>query len=307
MIESGSHTPGISATDFNLLPPNTALRYEQPAPSLRDYLSDYHVLDSEDSAWPNSVQQMLPSWPAIRIILGPPFGVTIGGKRTDPVPVATLFGTSSRSIEVNTRGGVSIGINITPLGWSRLFDVPANRFRDRVTLLEDMMPPMVVTALVDRLRASDQGPAVKGILDDFFLSRIGPVNPDEPAIRALLALLTDEKTRDLAEAGAHIGIPPHTLRRLSARYFGFPPKMLLVRARWLRAFMLMVAQGEPADYSRIGTTYYDVPHFLRDSKRFLGMTPRRFIAISNHYLIGVMDARTKVLGAATAALQRIDT
>ena len=306
MIESGSHVPGVSVAAFGL-PPGTALRYEQPAAELSGYLIDYNVLDSDGAVHHDVTQWMLPGWAAIRIVLAEqPIAITLGGRRYDPLPVAGLYGPTSRATQVTTSGGVTIGIGISPLGWSRLFHERADALRDRIVPLDTVMRPEIVAHLVARLRASDQGPAVKGILDDFFRMHFRPIHRDEPAIRALMALILDDGIDDLAEAGARIGILPHTLRRLSARYFGFAPKTLLVRTRFLRAILAMLVQWEAGDQVAVAGNYHDLPHFLRDAKRFLGMTPRQFMAKPMPYIHAVRRARAAVIGAATGALQRVD-
>ncbi len=305
MIESGSHTPGVSVEAFGL-PDNAALRFEQPDARLAGYLTDYHVLDSIEPDGVPAIDWMLPSWPAIRIFLSERrLAVTLRRRTYDPIPVASLYGTTSQALQVTTNGGVTIGIGIGALGWARLVRRPADAYRDRITPLGEVLPAALVDALVAELRASDQGPAVKGILDAFFLDHLGPPDPDEPAIRQLAALIVDDETQDLASAAAAVGISEVQLRRLSTRHFGFPPKTLLIRTRFLKSFVRMMASGR-ADYSLIARSYHDVPHFLRDAQRFLGMTPRRFIALDTPKLDAALRARAAVLGAATGALHRTD-
>lgn len=298
MIESGTHTPGVSAADFRL-PPHTALRFERPDPRLAPYITNYHVLDSEGPEVDGAVNYMLPSWPAIRIVLADnPIALTIGGVTHDPLPVASLYGTTTRAMQMTTHGGVTIGAGISPLGWSRLFKEPAERFRDRIVPLDSVLDQALVARLVTALRTSDQGPAVKGILDSFFLAHMGPPSRHEPALRALMRLIKDDETEDLTSAAERIGIDPARLRRLSMRHFGFPPKTLLMRTRFIRSFLKMHAAGDAADYSLIAGTYFDASHFLRDAKRFLGMTPKRFMAMDTPYLDATIRAYGLVMAAA---------
>lgn len=299
MIESGTHTPGVSAADFRL-PPNTALRFERPDPQLAGYISNYHVLDSEGPEVQGSVQYVLPSWPAIRIVLAEhPIDLTIGNRRYEPLPVASLYGTTTRAMRMTTHGGVTIGAGISPLGWSRLFKEPAERFRDRIVPLDTVIDPVLLNPLIATLAASDRGPAVKAILDDFFLANMGPPNRHEPALRALMRLIQDDRTEDLISAAERIGIDPSRLRRLSTRHFGFPPKTLLIRTRFLRSFLKMHAARDHADYSLIADTYCDASHFLRDARRFLGMTPRQFMAMDTAYLDATLRAYALVLRGST--------
>lgn len=297
MIESGTHTPGVSAADFRL-PPNTALRFERPDPRLAGYITNYHVLDSEGPEVQGSVQYMLPSWPAIRIVLAEnPIHLTIGNRRYEPLPVASLYGTTTRAMRMTTHGGVTIGAGISPLGWSRFFREPADRFRDRIVPLDTVMDPALVGPLVATLAASDRGPAVKAILDDFFLANMRPPSRHEPALRALMRLIQDDRTQDLTSAAERIGINPSRLRRLSTRHFGFPPKTLLIRTRFVRSFLKMHAARDYADYSLIADAYFDASHFLRDARRFLGMTPRQFMAMDTSYLDATLRAYALVVRA----------
>lgn len=301
MIESGSHVPGVSAADF-ALPHHTALRLELPAPELRGCLSDYHVLDSEGPQALDAVSWVLPAWPAIRFIMTDRrMRLEIGRRIYDPVPLASVYGTTSRAMRLTTNGGVTIGIGLRPAAWARLFRRPADQCRDRLTLLHELMAPGPVDALIERLRRSDQGPGVKAILDAFFAEALGPPHPDEPLIEKLGALIADEEVRDLGQAGERVGIGPAALRRLSARYFGFPPKTLLNRTRFLRSLNRMI-EADATDYALVGPTYFDASHFLRDGYRFLGMTPRRFLQqYENPYPKAVNRARRIVMEAARRA------
>ncbi len=52
---------------------------------------------------------------------------------------------------------------------------------------------------------------------------------DEPAIRALIALLAIDGSVDIATITDRMNLSGHTLRRISVRYFGLSPKLLLMR------------------------------------------------------------------------------
>ena len=93
------------------------------------------------------------------------------------------------------------------------------------------------------------------------------------------------------------------LLRLTKRYFGFPPKVLMRRARFLRALtaMLLSPREEAAAVPR---GYHDASHFIRDGHHFLGTTPRRFAANEMPYLRAALRARALVTAAPTPSLDR---
>jgi AraC-like DNA-binding protein len=301
MIESGTHTPGISAADFRL-PPQTALRYERPAPALRHYLTSYFVLDSEPVDPPMTSELMLPSWAQIWIVMTTgPIKVEIGNRRYEPMPQAVLYGVTSRAMPVTAHGGVTIGIDISPLGWARLFQQSAEALRDRVTPLDQLMSPAFVKELVSALSASDRALEVKDILDDLFTRHMAAPHRDEAVIAQVMRLICDPGVTSLDAATAESGINAHTLRRVSQRYFGFPPKTLIIRARFLRAFVPMLLTRD-IDKKAIPSAYHHRSHFLRDAERYLGMTVRRFMAADTPYLKAALRARLMILGAPTPAL-----
>lgn len=111
---------------------------------------------------------------------------------------------------------------------------------------------------------------------------------------------------DIVGMAAQLGIEGAVLRRLAIRHFGFPPKLLLRRARFLRSLLCACRTDRTTDYSLIDDSYFDLSYFLRDANAFLGMTPRRFMALSTPFLDASLRARDAVLGAPTQALHDID-
>jgi len=302
VIESGSHVAGVCGADFRL-PAGTALRYERPDAALAGLVSSYAVLDADPAVWTGPDDWLLPSWAQIWFVLtDQPVAVTIGNRHYAPLGAAILYGVTSRAMPVASGGGVSIVADITPRGWARLFAHPADALRDRITPLGELLPADAVASLIDELGRSDRGAAVKGMLDAFLTAHLPPPHPAEPLVDRIAGLLADPATTDLPAAAARLGISARALLGATKRYFGFPPKTLLMRTRFMRAFVPMLTADSPPDFSAVPPGYHDVPHFLRDARRFLGLTPRRFLAMDMPYLRAAMRARTLVTGIPTPAL-----
>lgn len=289
------------------MPDGMSIRYDQPDPAIRPYVTGYHVYGSFGPGAEGLENRFLPGTANIRIAIDAgPIAVTIARRRFAPTPVASLYGPTSHALHSVTNGGLLIGMGISALGWARFFPQTASRFRNQVVPLAELWGEAAVEGLVAALAASDREHEVKTVLDQFMTRLMGAPHPDEAVIRGLMALIVDEETNDLATTAARIGIEPHRLRRIATRHFGFPPKMLLIRARFLRSLLRLVEAGAAADYSMVGPGYFDASHFLRDANRFLGMTPRRFMALPNPFLSASLRARNAVLGTATQALHDID-
>lgn len=306
LIESGSHVPGVDPAMFGL-PPMTALRYERPADDLAPYVADYHVHDSILPPESVAPQFMLPGGPAIRFILADEeFELAIGEMASFQLPRAALYGSPSKGARLRVgRGGVTVGVTLTAAGLARLDGVEAFTMRDRVVPLDTVLDAKWVSQLHADLRTSDQGPAVKAILDTALRPVLVRPHRHHDAIQRIAAAAATPGLISVAAVREVCGMAQRQLERMTKRYFGFPPKLLLRRARLLRSIVALKMAGEPYNLSLIDVDYYDHSHFTRDSHRFLGMPPLQFLRAPSPYRDALFRARTLVLGAALAALDPV--
>lgn len=301
-ISGGTNLPGI-APDVFAMPPGLTIRYDQPAADLAEYITGYHVYTARGPHALGQIDWFLPGTANVRIALDAgPFSVAIGKNIFDPVPEVSLFGPTSKAIRATTNGGVMIGFGVSALGWSRLLPGNAAAVRDRVLPLGTIMPGDFSARLLAALYACDGEEEVAPTLDRLLRAELGPICREETMIRRLMALITRDGPVDIVAASEELGVEQHAMRRLSVRHFGFPPKLLLRRARFLRSFLRISGSRDAADYALLDDSYFDVSHFLRDSNAFLGMTPRRFVSLNTPFLDASLRARQAVLGTATQAL-----
>ena len=304
MIPSGSLVPGIDPASF-CLPAGTALRYERPVAALNGLVASYAVLDSDPAVFKGPHSWLLPGWARLWIVLTAG-RITVRARRRQPDALGTamLFGSTSCALPATTRGGISVVIDLTPAGWARWVDQPADGLRDQIAPLDRFWPAERTRELVARLYASDRSTGVKAVLDDLLSTTLPPPHRDEAALTAIVAALGQDDVPTAAEAAATIGVSSGALLRLTNRHFGYSIKLLARRTRFLRVLTEMMMADEPADHGATPTGYYSVPHFLRDAKEFLGLTPRRFLALPMPYLRAALRARSMVIGAPVPLLDR---
>lgn len=300
MIAGGTEKPGVPPSIFRM-PEGLSIRYDQPAPELGDAITGYHVyastLPGEQEDW------FLPGTANVRVTLDAgPITYTVRRRTYHPLPDVALFGPTSQAMRAITRGGTMIGFGVSALGWSRLFPGSASDYANRAVPLGNLVSPAFVDDLRRTLAATDREHGVKPALDAFLARHLRPPHRDAVLIRQLMALLGDERIGTLSQLAAELGVPGHTLRRIAVRHFGFPPKLLLLRARFIRSFTRLVREGDVLAYSLIDRSYYDASHFLRDARTFLGTTPRRFMARPTTFLTASLRARNAVLGAPSQVL-----
>ena len=282
------------------------LRYEEPAEPLRRHFTSYFVMAStEGVAAPR--EWVLPAWGMIWIMLDPTaVRVEIGNRRYAGLASSVLYGVTSRAMAVDATGSIMVGMDVSPLGWARLFGRTAEGLRDRIVPLVDMLPADFVEELYLSLMASDRGRDVKAVLDRLFLPLMATPHPDEESIIELLRLLGDDRFTDVTTAARAYGLNPRSTARLARSFFGFPPKTLMMRTRFLRALVPLLDGGNRSADDAVLTGYYDQSHFNKDAMRYLGMSPQRYIDLPQSYAAAARRGRQAVIGSPIPALDCFD-
>ena len=209
-----------------------AVEFWQPAPALRRYVSGYHryVLRRAPDAEPFR-DVFFPSWANIRFSLNAePWSVALDRRRFDPIPECAFFGPSSHAGYVTAGSGTLIGVGLTPAGWARLHGGDLSRFADRVVALDTVFAGW--SAMYGHL-AAGEAPAM--VFDSAVAEALDRAVPENPSIDIILARLLDPAVDKVEELGAGLGLNGRRVGRLTRMCFGFTPKLLLRRARFLRA------------------------------------------------------------------------
>ena len=277
------------------------VRFLLPAPSLRPYVTAYYTLEVD--APPGAVieDRTHPEWASLRFSLRGRYEAATLEGAFEPSPDVLLFGPTSRSLRVRSIGpGVLQGVGLTGLGWSHLVGTPACDMADRWAA-----PPgafgALAQALVEPLKVlDDQGRAAR--LDEA-LGALSAARPTPaPALARLQGLLLRPEIDTVEHLAHELQLSSRQVERVCREHFGFPPKRLLNRARFMRT--LAAVRGHPGRPWRelIDEGYCDQSHFVRDFRRFIGISATQYFAAARTFLKPAGDAREAALGAAYQAL-----
>jgi len=278
------------------------MRYWQPAPDLRAAVSGYHLYAVQPEGDAPQRDAFQPAGPMLRFTFGEPvrWRVRPPGGAWQAVPPVALFGPTDGVTWSESAGGLTIGVGILPRGWLRLGLGPASSWANRVdtpsrSIKLDLLHLQEVLAAAHR---DDEVPA----LFDNAISALAPAAADDAAVTDFEHALLESEVHTVSELAARIGRPVRTTERLALRAFGFPPKKLIRRARFLRSLHAL-GQASPAE--RAGAIHYgytDYSHFVRDAHAFLGMSPQAFLRMDNPMLRQSLALRREVLGTPAQAL-----
>jgi hypothetical protein len=250
----------------------------RPASELAPYVSGYHLyrMRSRDAGPTRDV--FFPSWSLLRFAVdADQWSLKLGRHHFSPMPPASFMGPSSHAAYCEARSGLVVGAGVLPAGWSRFFGRDASAHANRIVPLAAMIDDAPEFESEVRGAVLGEG-SPKTAFDRWFLDRLARTGPEHPLVARVHALINDptiNRTQPIADA---TGLAGRALVTFSRTHFGFAPKLLLRRARFLRALSAAV-EVERGRWRAVAQQagYFDGSHFLRDCHLFLDRPLGAFI------------------------------
>jgi len=284
-----------------------SVQFFMPSAELAPYISTYYL--TETRIQPGEVVEdwLHPEWANLRFADRPTWRAGIGPQALRQAPNLILSGPTSYCAHFETGPARIWGVGILPLGWARFVDAPAAAYAD--TFCDAAADP-AFSALADLpngiFAAEPDAAAEAKRIDAYLLSLLDrrPAAEDEVRIRFAHGQLLDHEITAVAELAERLGMSPRSLERLSNRAFGFSPKLLLRRQRFLRSLAQFMLDPSLTWIRTLDWHYVDQAHFVRDFKRFMTMSPSAYAALDHPVLRAAARARAAAAGAAVQALHQ---
>lgn len=283
------------------------VRFFMPSPALAPYFSTYYLTEVNLPEGETVQDWLHPEWANLRFSHNGSWQAAIGD---EPLRhCADFVATGPTSLAAHFVAGTmrAWGIGLLPLGWARFVGSPAegatNRFIDGAADAKFARFP----ALLDTLFGAAPDPAAEAArIDAFLLDLLARTQPadDEARILAAHAALLDPDLGAVSDLAGRVGMSIRSLERLCLRAFGFPPKLLLRRQRFLRSLAQFMLDPSLTWLSTLDWQYVDQAHFVRDFRAFMGMSPRRYAALEHPVLRAAARARAAAAGAAVQLLHQ---
>ncbi len=284
---------------------NVTVRFYPPPDDLRRYFTTFYVAEFEPGTSGRLEDCLHPEWGGLRIFnpTGPDAQIS-GGHN---VINAQFFATGPTSLPVHfsmpkTR---MWGIGFLPLGWAYFVRAPAGAHKNLICdgYLHPSFAPFAPLA------QNLYGPQTDGLAEleritNFFRHLTVRPLTDEPRIRAIHEGLVDPQLITVAELVERVAASPRTVERLCHRHFGFSPKLLLRRQRFMRSLAQFMIDPSLKWIGAMDSHYHDQAQFVRDFHEFMGMTPREYSTTPHPVLERIAQERYRVYGAAVQTMDR---
>jgi AraC-like DNA-binding protein len=276
-----------------------------PAPELRPYITTYYQTVVAPDCAPFVEDYLHPEWGNVRFTGDGAMTGAVGRAPLQTMDRAVAAGPTSFATRFRLVPGRYWGIGLLPLGWARFVAARAGERADR---LADVAADDALAAfrpLIDTLFAGPPDRAAEARqIDALMLSLLARPAREEERIKAVHAALVDPAVSTVAQLSARSGLPVRSLERIAKNVFGFAPKLLLRRQRFLRSLAQFMLDPSLAWLETMDDHYHDQAQFIRDFHRFMGMTPSAYARLPHPILAAATHARMAAAGEALQVLNR---
>jgi len=272
-------------------------RYHKPSVALRSFVRSYYAIEADVPPGFVLNDLLVPELANVRIILKGSISLSFPDGKTTQVPeTSLLLGPTSRAIRLTSIGPLRVfGIGLLPAGLASLVGIPADLLADGQHLLADLVGPARDRALRETVREASSSQAMAEAADRALIDWRRDRRHME-RLRTIDRLVRGNDPLSVDGLASAVGVSARQLERQCFNHFGFAPKLLLRRERFIRAMDTLRRNEQAKWLDAAGPDFYDQSHFIREFRYFTGVTPGTYLASRRLLTQGAFDALTE-LGA----------
>ena len=277
--------------------PQVSVRFGQPAKELLPFIPAYWDVVVEGEG---VVEDLLrPEWTNVRLVSGGDWAFGPSLSQLKPLAdKAIIHGVATHVQWVRGSAGLAFCIGVFPMGWQRLLGGRASRFANAVRPLTDVLASEGERLYAAVMAAPDFEGRVAAA-DAFFLDRLATSKRTQVAdyIAAVSRAIEDPDCATVSDLAERTNMSQPQLARFTRQHFGFSPKRLLRRERFLRMLHSMQGSSVGEWPHFLDPQYSDQSHMIRDFKHFIGMSPTRYFAMERPLLAAVFKTLARLIAA----------
>ena len=242
--------------------PFVGLERFEPTESLRPFVEHYWSVTWERQ--PRVLRETVPH-PSVHFVLEP--------------NASQLHGVHRRRFSRWIEGtGRVLGTKFRPGGFRAFLQTGVDSLTNQIVHPQCVFGPSVLE-LETQAVAMESAKSAFELVDSYLVGRNPVATKELQTVNQIVQSIADDRSIVRAEAIVErTGLGLRKLQRLFLEYVGVSPKWVIQRFRLIEAAERIRTASEPIDYATIALElgYADQPHFIRDFKAMIGMTPAKY-------------------------------
>ncbi|XUU61273.1 helix-turn-helix domain-containing protein [Erythrobacter sp. HA6-11] len=278
-------------------------RFFAPPQQFDGCFTTFYRLELEVDDSDRVTDYLQPEWGNIRFFAGSvPTGSIARSKVDGARCVAT--GPSSKPLKFSLGSARMWGIGFLPLGWARFVRSDAAKLANVLADGEKHAAFAHLSGLCEVLcdeNATDeeQFAAIVSTMEKTMRA-----TRDDGKIRQVHRALMEEDLASVTEFAERSRMSVRTLERITQRYFGFTPKLLMRRQRFMRSLVHFMLHPDEKWTDAMDGLYHDQAQFSREFTEFMTMSPSAYAALDHPILDSFVQARARIWGSPAQTLDK---
>jgi AraC-like DNA-binding protein len=264
------------------------LQHFQPHPQLKGYISKLWAFESRGRAPSEDMKLIVPNGMVKMTI---PYRNGVSGMNKDGFRLVKeasviIIGIGDTptivDLEYDAPHG-NIGIEFSPLGAYRLFQVRQAELKNRIFLVDEILGKPA-RGLQEEIANSDSVPDKIRVVQRYFIKLLSKSEPDRVLDYCIREIEGSKGLVTVAELARKTGFSSRWLYEKFMEKVGLSPKNLSSVVRFMQ-FYGQWAKNPTGDFFKedVYRYFYDQAHFIKDFKRFTGVSPQRFVRSENEF------------------------
>ncbi|MFV0645121.1 MAG: helix-turn-helix domain-containing protein [Sphingomonadaceae bacterium] len=277
-------------------------RFFRPPTDLEGCFTTFYRLTVELEESECLVDCLQPEWGNLRIFSYNPPNCRISDNSSITGTHFVATGPSSQPGHFELGSTRMWGVGLFPLGWARFIGAPASEVANQVVDGHQHGHFSHFSEFTQTLFEDEPNDAKEF---DKIIAVFRQHDRDVPQagmITKTHAALVDPDINSVSEMAEQVGVSNRTLERLCRRHFGFAPKLLLRRQRFMRSLGAFMMGDEKSWSQVIDKLYHDQAQFVREFKSFMNMSPTEYAAMDHPVLKSFMRERQRQWGSPAQTL-----
>lgn len=280
-------------------------RFHAPPDDLRGWFTTFYYTEIDPGEAGLLRDSLHPEWGGMRFFSpsGPEAWTDAGLRVSGTMFQAT--GPTSHPVHFAIPKVRFWGLGLLPLGWAKAVGQPASDLANvicdgRTNPAFARFLPLAETLFGNQ---PDEAAELARIIAFFRQLEPHPL-PDERRLLAIHAALVDPEVVMVTDLVDRVAASQRTVERLCLRHFGFAPKLLLRRQRFMRSLAQFMLDPSLKWIGAMDSSYHDQAQFVRDFHEFMGQTPRDYANQPHPVLERFLHERMKAHGAPVQTLDK---